>query len=396
MHRFPSRLPEISRRELLRQAGLVTVGLAVTPVAGWPSTWFRANEIIVPFTDVPPGFTGRRMTNPEPVPGANLSAQDMRKLTSWITPVEDYFVVSHYGYPQLDAASHRLQIHGLVDRPLTLSMEDLRRRERVERTCVFECGGNSRGLLHGMVGNATWAGVDLVALLSEVRPRDEALELHFWGADAGDEVIREREVRQNFARSMSLADVLERQPILAYEMNGQPLTVAHGFPLRLVVPGWYGVSNVKWLDRIDVSPERLMTRFMAKDYVTLARQERDGHTQWLQTSVTRQRVKSVIARVTRNDDQFRVFGASWSDGTPLEKVEVRVDGGEWRPAQMETTDNPYSWTFFSYTTTGLTPGEHTVVSRATDVRGRTQPADLSNKVTHWENNELYQRTIQVA
>jgi DMSO/TMAO reductase YedYZ molybdopterin-dependent catalytic subunit len=388
--------PVVSRRELLRQAGLVTVGLALTPVPGWPISWFRGNEIVVPFTDVPPTFTGRRPTEPEPFPGANLIAQDLRKLTSWRTPSEDFFVVTHYGFAELDPRTYRLDIGGRVEAPISLSLEDLRRRERVERTCTFECGGNSRAMLHGMVGNATWAGADLVELLSEVRPDAAALEVHFWGGDEGTEEIRGNQYRQKFARSMSLGDLFERRPILAYEMNGEPLPLVHGAPVRLIVPGWYGVANVKWLQWIDVSPERLMTRFMARDYVTLMSRERDGQTEWVETSVTRQRPKSVIARVTRTDDDFQVFGAAWTDGTPLRSVEVQVDGGSWAPAQLDATGNPHAWTFFTYRTRGLRPGEHTLVSRATDEQGRTQPLDLSHKVTRWENNELFQRTIMVG
>jgi DMSO/TMAO reductase YedYZ molybdopterin-dependent catalytic subunit len=386
----------LSRREILRQAGLVAVGIAVTPVPGWPLAWFRRDQEVVPFTDVPPSFTGRRPADPEPFPGANLIAQDLRNLSEWITPIDDFFVVTHYGIPEIDASVFRLRIVGLVERPLSLSIDELRSRERVEHTCVFECGGNSRGLFHGMVGNATWAGVDVHDLLSEAGVDDAALEAHFWGADAGTEEIRGNEYRQNFARSMSLTDIRERRPILAYEMNGEPLPIVHGFPLRVIVPGWYGVANVKWLERIDVSPERLMTRFMARDYVTLMSHERDGRTDWVETSVTRQRVKSVIARVTRAERDFRVFGAAWSDGTPLRAVEVRVNDGEWLPAELEVTGDPTSWTFFALRVSDLPEGENTLVSRATDVQGRTQPVDLANKVTRWENNELFVRRVLVT
>jgi DMSO/TMAO reductase YedYZ molybdopterin-dependent catalytic subunit len=210
------------------------------------------------------------------------------------------------------------------------------------------------------------------------------------------EEIRGGEYEQNFARSMSLDHVRERGPLLAYEMNGEPLTTVHGFPVRLIVPGWYGVCQVKWLERIELSADRLMTRFMAKDYVTLMGRETDGGTEWVETSVTRMRIKSVIARVTRSGDDFTIFGAAWSDGTPLDRVEVKVDDGAWRTATLERPDDPHTWTFFRFETEGLAPGEHTVVSRATDVEGRTQPVDLSMKRTRWENNELFTRTIQVS
>ena len=375
---------DVSRREILKQAGLVSVGLAVTPVPGWPASWFKQEVTVVPFTD---------MANYR---GASRMAQDLRELTSWLTPTEDFFSIGHYGTPEVDASAYRLQVTGLVERPITLTLDELKARPKVEPTTVFECSGNSRGLVHGMVGNATWAGAALIPLLAEVRPTADSREVYFWGADTGTEEIRGQEYEQNFARSMSLEHVNELGPILAYEMNGEPLPAAHGFPVRLIVPGWYGIAQVKWLERIELGVDRLMTRFMAKDYVTLMGREENGRTEWLETSVTHQRVKSVIARVTRAEDQFTIFGAAWSDGTPLDRVEVRVDDGAWRAATMDRPDDPHTWTFFTFETEGLTPGEHTLVSRATDVDGRTQPVDLSMKLTRWENNELFERTIQVS
>lgn len=375
---------DVSRREMLKQAGLVSVGLAVTPVPGWPASWFKQEVTVVPFTD---------MANYR---GASRMAQDLRELTSWLTPTEDFFSIGHYGTPEVDASAYRLHVTGLVERPITLTLDELKARPKVEPTTVFECSGNSRGLVHGMVGNATWAGAALIPLLAEVRPTADSREVYFWGADTGTEEIRGQEYEQNFARSMSLEHVNELGPILAYEMNGEPLPVVHGFPVRLIVPGWYGIAQVKWLERIELGVDRLMTRFMAKDYVTLMGREENGRTEWLETSVTHQRVKSVIARVTRAEDQFTIFGAAWSDGTPLDRVEVRVDDGAWRAATMDRSDDPHTWTFFTFETEGLTPGEHTLVSRATDVDGRTQPVDLSMKLTRWENNELFERTIQVS
>jgi DMSO/TMAO reductase YedYZ molybdopterin-dependent catalytic subunit len=353
-------------------------------VPGWPASWFKQEVTVVPFTD---------MTNYR---GASRMAQDLRELTSWLTPTEDFFSIGHYGTPEVDASAYRLQVTGLVERPITLTLDELKARPKVEPTTVFECSGNSRGLVHGMVGNATWAGAALMPLLAEVRPTADSREVYFWGADTGTEEIRGQEYEQNFARSMSLEHVNETGPILAYEMNGEPLPAAHGFPVRLIVPGWYGIAQVKWLERIELGVDRLMTRFMAKDYVTLMGREENGRTEWLETSVTHQRVKSVIARVTRAEDQFTIFGAAWSDGTPLDRVEVRVDDGAWRAATMDRPDDPHTWTFFTFETEGLTPGEHTLVSRATDVDGRTQPVDLSMKLTRWENNELFERTIQVS
>ncbi len=385
-----------SRREALRGMGLLAVGMALTPVPGFPASWFRSRDTVVPFTDVPPGFTGLRGSGPETHPGENRIAQDLRELHDRITSPDDFFVVTHYGIPVVDPSRHTLRIGGLVERPITLAMDDLYALPRVERTTVFECGGNSRALLHGMVGNATWGGAELAPLLDRAGPGALAREAHFFGADRGTEEIRGAEYEQPFARAMSLEEIREFRPILAWEMNGEPLPVVHGFPVRLVVPGWYGVAQVKWLDRIEVSADRLMTRFQARDYVTIMGREVEGRTEWVETSVTRQRVKSVIARVTREDDRFTIFGAAWSDGTPLASVEVRVGDGPWRSAEIDRPADPVEWSFFRAVVTGLAPGEHRLVSRATDARGRSQPEDLALKRTRWENNELFHRTIEVA
>ena len=123
---------DLTRRDMLRQAGLVTVGLAVTPVAGWPSTWFSQEFRVVPFTDVPENFTGLRGGAPGPLPGQQRVAQDLRRLTEKVTPTEDFFAVAHYGYPEVDAASYRLQVTGLIERPLTFTLDQLKARPRVE------------------------------------------------------------------------------------------------------------------------------------------------------------------------------------------------------------------------------------------------------------------------
>jgi len=384
-----------SRRELLRLS-LLTVGFATTAVPGFPATWFQEAETVVPFTDIPANFTTQRSDAPEAIPGQNLVNQDLRKLQSWITPAEDFYSVQHYPVPQLDPAQFRFSVSGLVERPITLTLDQLKRRPRVERTVVFECGGNSARRFHGMVGNATWAGAELRPLLEEARPRGDAREVYFWGADKGKEKIRDGEYEQNFARALPVDVARSANAVLAYEMNGKPLPVIHGFPLRLVVPGYYGVCNVKWLDRIELGADRLMTRFMARDYVTIMGREVNGRTEWIETSVTKLRPKSAIARVTRAGSRVNIFGAAWSDGTPLKGVDVQIDGGAWRPATLERQNNPFAWTFFHYDTTGLAPGEHSLVSRASDERGRTQPDNLNMKKTLWENNELFHRKIMVS
>src|SRR5690606_30541217 len=135
--------------------------------------------------------------------------------------------------------------------------------------------------------------------------------------------------------------------ILAYEMNGAPLTVVHGAPVRLIVPGWYGVAQVKWLRRIELSPDRLMTRFMARDYETPMGREVDGRVEGGETSVTRERPKSGMARVRRYEEVvYTRFRVGWSEGSALDRVEVSIGGGAWTQSTLEASDNPDAWTFF--------------------------------------------------
>jgi len=395
LHTDRSEGADPARREMLKLS-LLAAGFAATGVPAYPAAWFQEGETVVPFSDIPPEFTTQRSPNPETIPGQNLIAQDLRNLKSWITPIEDFYSVQHYPVPQLDAGQFRLTLSGLAGKPMTLSLADLKRHPKVERTVVFECGGNARRRFHGMVGNATWRGVELKTVLQEAEPNLSAREVYFWGADRGTEQIRNAEYEQNFARSLPINEAMAANAILAYEMNGKELPVIHGYPLRLVVPGYYGVCNVKWLDRIEFAADRLMMRFMARDYVTIMGREVNGRTQWIETSVTKMRIKSVPVRVSRSGARFKVFGAAWSDGTPLRGVDVRMDGGEWRPATLDRQNNTFAWTFWSFEQAGLNPGEHTVVSRATDQLGRTQPDNLDMKKSNWENNELFVRKFVVS
>jgi len=196
---------------------------------------------------------------------------------------------------------------------------------------------------------------------------------------------------------MALDDAARSDAILAYEMNGQPLPVGHGFPVRLLVPGWYGVANVKWLTKIELSDTRFMNRFMGRDYVTVMGRQVGDHVEYTETSVGSQRVKSVVARVRRSAaGRVKIFDAAWTEGTPLKGVDVSVDKGTWQPAKLDPPPNPFAWTFFSLEIDRLAPGQHTIVSRATDRSGRTQPANLELKKTYWEDNAQFTRTIMVS
>ncbi len=376
-----------TRREALRILSALAAATAL-PRSGLAGGVMQ-DEKVIPFTDVPEEFETMRGEYPFRI--------DLRELRSFITPNEDFFSVAHYDRPMLDAADWSLQVGGLVERPASYTLDELRAMPREERMVTFECSGNQGIRHHGMVGNAVWAGTPLRPLLEAAGPHVTVLETVFWAADSGTETIRNNEYPQNFARAMSLTDAMESGAILAWEMNGEPLPAKNGFPLRLIVPGWYGIGHVKWLTRIQLADRRLMNRFMGRDYVTIIGEEMDGETVWFERSVTTQRIKSVIARVTETaSGGARIFGAAWNDGTPIREVQVQIDGGEWMRADLERTGNPYAWTFWSLETGALGAGEHTLVSNAVDELGREQPADLSLKKTYWEDNARFARTVMAG
>ena len=384
----------VTRRSVLRQVGLTGMGLAMADFTafGFPAAWLQADEVVVPFTDVPADFTTRNAQN------GRVSGLDLRQLSSFITPEENYFVVAHYGVPKVDPATYRLEIKGRVANPRSYTLDELKKRARAERTCVFECGGNRAAAIQNrMVGNSRWTGTSLKSLLDDAKPLPDAREVICWGADSGEEVIRNEKYPQNFARSITLDDLAKTEAILAWEQNGQPLTADHGFPLRVVIPGWYGVQNVKWLNTLEVSNERFMGRFQARDYVTIMGRKSGDKTEWIETSVTRIRTKSMIARVTRRaNGALSVFGVAITDGTPLKAVEVQLNEGAWVAAKLEAPPNPYAWTWFRAELPATAAGAHAIASKATDSLGRTQPDNLDMKKTNWENNAIWRRQIQIS
>jgi DMSO/TMAO reductase YedYZ molybdopterin-dependent catalytic subunit len=175
------------------------------------------------------------------------------QLSDWITPNEQLFAVSHYGTPTVEAAGWHLEISGLVKRPKQFSFDEIKSRPRKSIVATLECSGNSSnpGFL-GAIGNLRWTGTPLGPLLKECGLSARGIEVVFFGADEKVEKIREQDFSQNFARSLSTKDALSDDVLLAYEMNGEPLSAAHGAPLRLIVPGWFGIAWVKWLTRIEV------------------------------------------------------------------------------------------------------------------------------------------------
>jgi DMSO/TMAO reductase YedYZ molybdopterin-dependent catalytic subunit len=331
------------------------------------------------------------------VPGLHW---DELKLTDWATPTPQVYHVKHYGDVKIDAAAWKLKLGGLVEKPVTLTLDELKKRPKVEQMVTLECGGNGASpSFRGAIANVKWGGTPLAPLLKEAGINPDAIEVAFWGTDKGKEKIRGGEYEQHFARTLSIPMAMRDDILLCYEMNGQPLTVGHGFPVRLVVPGWFGVAWVKWLDRIEVRDRALRSRFIAKDYVTLRGEEVDGRMVWKETMVGPMDVKSVVARVTRRKDKtVRITGAAWGEA-PIKAVELSIDGGPWTPAKIERRDEPHTWRFWSYDWKDAKEGEHTIVSRAIDAKGRIQPTpddpSMKNKKTYWEANAQWTRRIKI-
>ena len=276
---------------------------------------------------------------------------------------------------------------------------------------TLECAGNGSnpGFMNA-VCNSRWGGTPLAPLLKDCGIDPAVTEIVFFGEDKQDETLRpgtkrELKVEVPFGRSMSVSDAQRPDLLLAYERNGQPIEHRNGAPIRLIVPGWYGVANVKWLTRIECRDRRYMGKYMARDYVTVRGERLGDEIVYVESSVTRIQLKSVVARVMRQatiDGKVptKAFGVAWDDGTGIAKVEVKVDDGTWQTAKLaEEPRTKYGWTFFSIDLGQISTGNHTVVSRAIDINGRIQPSadedEIALKKTYWEAYQQWPRKISV-
>ena len=382
-----------TRREIIK-GGLAAVGLGVLGIPEWALPALAQGEMLVPFTDLPENI------NLTPTPDRRLL--DVRTIDAVFTPKDQFFTTQHYGHPEIDPAAFRLKVSGLVDRPKAFSLAELQKLGRAELVAGFECSGNRRPL-QGLIGNGRWTGVPLRTVLDQAGVKPQAREFVFFGADKGEEEVEFRtqkyKVEQQYGRSLSRDKALSPEPFLAYALNGEPLTRHQGAPLRLLVPGWYGAPNVKWLSQIHAQEDQYLGKYQARWYRTLKGEMIDGEMKWTESAITHLQLKSFIARVTKDGSSHKVLGVILNDGTPVKSVEVRVDDGQWQPATMDPrTTSKYSWKLFTYTWKGATPGEHTLVSRVTDVTGRVQPTaeELETKKTFLEDNSQHPRKLMIS
>ena len=389
---------EMTRRETLKQ-GLAAVG-AFALVPEWALPVLAQGDVDVPFTDIPATF------NPNPPAGNNRSL-DIRKIDGLFTPNDQFFFIQHYNKPEIDPATYRLKITGLVDKPAELTLADVQSMRAVDVVNGYECSGNSPRGIQGLSSNGRFTGVRLRDVLRRAGVDDKAREVVFFGADKGNEDVVFRQntlkVQQQFARSITLENAMKPEPLLAWSLNGMPLDRNHGFPLRLIMPGWYGVANVKWLSEIHLQENRFLGNFQARWYRTVravggSGELTDPETQFVETEVSKLNLKSVIARVRKTAGAHQVMGFVLNDGTSLRSVEVKIDEGPWQRATLDPANTQFSWKLFSYRWEGATPGEHTLVSRATDVNGVVQPTavELARKKTFLEDNSQFPRKVMIA
>lgn len=388
---------EISRRETLKR------GLAATSLLALLSDWTipapAQGDTDVPFTDMPANFS----INPSPT----TRWLDIRTIDGPFTPTDQFFTIQHLNRPEIDGASYHLKLSGLVKKPTDFSLADLRGMRSVEVAVGYECSGNSPRSMQGLSSCGRFTGVPLRDLLKHVGVESHAREVVFFGTDRGPQEIVFRKqtfnLEQQFGRSITLENAMKPEPFVAYALNGQPLAREQGFPVRLIMPGWYGVCNVKWLAEIHLQEDRFLGNYQARWYRSLVGvggtgEDNDPQTQWVENEVTRMHLKSVIARVRKTGGAYQILGFALNDGTPITSVEIQIDNGPWSKAMLASTNSKYSWKLFTYRWEGATPGEHTLVSRATDAEGAVQPtaADLKRKKTFLEDNAQFPRKVMIA
>lgn len=382
-----------TRRNILKGT-LAAAGLGVLGVPDWALPALAQSETIVPFTDIPENIRWE-------VP-PDQRRLDLRTIDGPFTPKDKFATTQHYGHPTVDPTTFKLKISGLVDRPKALSIDDLKKMANSELIAGFECSGN-RGPLQGLSGNGKWSGVSLKTVLDSAGVKPSAREFVFFGADKGEEEVEWRTQKYKidvpFGRSLPREKALSADPFLAWALNGEPLTKHQGAPLRLIVPGWYGVANVKWLSQIHIQEDPYLGKYQARWYRTVKGEMIDGEMKYMETAVTHMNLKSFIARVTKDAGKYKVLGVVLNDGTPIKSVEVKVDDGPWQPATLDpATNSKYSWKLFNYTWNAATPGEHTLVSRVTDTMGRVQPTaeELATKKSFLEENSQSPRKVMIS
>ncbi|HEY7358602.1 MAG TPA: sulfite oxidase [Ktedonobacterales bacterium] len=316
-----------------------------------------------------------------------------------ITPVGQHFVRSHFALPQHPGT---LTVDGAVNHPLRLTLDDLRALPAITLSVTLECAGNARlgfqplpkGEPWGWtaVSTAAWTGVPLRALLVQAQPRSEGHSLLFEGADHGP---HQGSPDVGYARALTLAEAerMGNDVLLAYAMNGEPLPVEHGAPLRLIVPGWYGMASVKWLQRMRVLPDEYSGAFQTESYVY---RWPDGTSQPVTTMRVRALVTDPLPGQTLARGAHIIRGRAWSGAGAVTGVEISIDGQDWQPAQLAAPTSPHAWQAWACEWTVTEAGRHSIRARASDSSGAAQPDFPAWNKKGYGNNAVQAHLVQVS
>lgn len=320
-----------------------------------------------------------------------------------ITPNPRFYVRNHFQIPQLDQSDWRLEVGGLVERPLSLRMHDLFQMPSLSQFATLECAGNGRSMLDphvngeqwnlGAVSTAEWTGVPLVEVLDRAGVKADAQEVVFRGADVG--CLDGNPATIRFERSLSIDNARGSEALLAYAMNGEPLPLQHGYPLRLIVPSWYAVASVKWLTEIDVISRPFRGHYQTEAY--FFEWQRDG--QLVREPVSLQRVRSLITEPEPDTEvehgEIRLRGVAWSGAAPIARVEVSIGDSPWQDARLVSERKRHSWQGWELLARLERRGPTPISVRATDMAGRTQPDSPEWNRLGYGNNAVQKIRVDV-
>lgn len=374
---------------ITRRGFLILTGAAVAAgVAGPAAGQAPASPV--------PGKERLIVRSPRPI---NLETR-LGDLTDYLTPEGLFFVRNNYDVPTVDPARWTLRVEGEVEQPLALSLDDLRRLPPVTQDVALECAGNGRAFHrprasgiqweYGAVGNARWTGVRLADVLALARPRPAGRHVAFDGADRPP-----TEQAPDFIRSVPLWKAREPHTMLALEMNGAPLPVLHGGPVRVIVPGFIGSASIKWLERILVIPEEFEGAFMKRSY-RAPRVDNEKETYSLQSLEVKSLIVAPADGARLSAGRQTAWGWAWAGEGELTGIDISNDGGQtWSAGQFVGRWERYSWRKWEYTWEAR-PGPHTLMARATDSLGRVQPTSRAWNALGYRWNVIHAVRVDVA
>lgn len=370
-----------SRRSFLNDARLMGVGLALSRLLPLPMNGlFRQTGQTAKINKIP----GKEQLIVRSLQPDNLEPP-VQLLKSWVTPTELLYVRNHLPTPEMNAGEWKLTVEGAVATPLKLSLDDLKKLPRVESVVTLECAGNGRAFMvpaatgvqweKGGVGTARWTGVRLAEVLKRAGAKPNGKFVIFDGGDKATDKT------PDFVRQVPIAKAMDPDTLLAYELNGEPLPLLHGFPLRVIASGWIGAYSVKWLEKITVSEQENDGYFTGTAYrFPIPRVAPGAKVDPKQMApIIGLIVKSLITTPADGGSEkagstVKIAGWAWAGESKIAKVELSLDNGAtWVQAKLGQERAKYAWREFEYDWKATAPGSYLILSRATDDRGRSQP-----------------------